>query len=1561
MILLLTCSGVSAGGVAPNGKASRYPASVPGGDAPALAAADPIVVNLTGAVAVFINQSNKLRKIDAQGVISPVLSTDPDVDKIQFDPNGNLFVVFATKQTLQNGNSYLLAKILASDSSIGGIDKDLTALVWNTDTVSPNIQFDAAGNIYYLARSAGGNLLLRKYVNETTITDFINSNITIDHWLVRPDGTVVIGGTTVSPFSPWLRKIAPAGSPVTTIADNANIGWILNFPDNKVYAGFPPSMPFEGVYRLPDNLSQMGNTAYKTPYIGFTKQEFTPEYDALALATGLDPIYCKGLTDTAAVYLKSYAATTANKVIGLTGSGNYRTILYLYPTPQVIPLALLDRITLFRESKGDLIVPGFKDGVPKLVQYNLTTKVETVLVQNIEIFHLDVLSNGLILFDGLDFATNKYVIGQYERPSGAPGPGAQYGYKELASFSSKPGEFSVVNQTTSTLSVAIGSPLHGATVSGAVTITANVTATNTVTKVEFYIDDGLLSTSTTSPYSAGWNTTTAANAQHTIKAKVYDSAAQTAQDVISVVVNNLVATKYTLTIAAGTGGTTDPAPGNQLYDSGKEASVLAISNIGYTFSGWTGDAPSGKENDNPLKITMTANKSLTAAFTIFKIDLSGALVVFVDQNKKLRKINSLGIVTKVINTDPDVDQAQLDPNGKLYVVFSTKQPVGAAPPAGPARSAAVTSFILVKIDPKTNSVTGIDGSLASLVWNVDTVSPNIQFDGAGVLYYLAKKTDGKTALRRYAGESSITDLINDNIRVKHWLVRSDGTVVIAGTTISNGISWLRKVSPAGVVSSIAEGADVGWLLGFPDGRVYAGLPPSAPYEGVYKLGPTLGQIDNTAASTPYIGFISKGFTPAYDVAQLATGVNAAYAKGFTDTAGVYLKGYSRTKTDKIIGLTGWGNYRTVIYYYPTPEIIKLKLVNRISLVKESLGDLFISGSGTAPLTGDLKNKLIWYSLTNKSETDILFQNIEIYHLDVLANGSLIFDGLDFDKNKYVAGMFERAGGSSAGARVQYGYKELAALSGKPGDFLVVEDSTETKPGVIKASPSQLAFGATIGGVKTASQIVRISNTGQGTLNWSASSDSAWLSCTPAGGAGSGIITISVDPTGLPVGGYTGKITVSSADASNSPQTVTVTLTVKNTTGVGGSQPPFGEFSTPVDGTTGVTGAIPVTGWVADDIEVTRVEVKRDIHALDPREAVGPDGLVYIGDAIFVEGARPDIELGYPGYPMNSKAGWGYMLLTNFLPAQGNGIYKLHAYAYDREGYQTYLGTKTITCANASATKPFGTIDTPAQGGDASGSLFVNFGWVLTPLPKTVPKDGSTIQVYVDGTLIGDLKTAPNVYDQYRVDVATAFPGLNNSSGPVGAFYLNTSGYTNGVHTIYWIATDDAGAADGIGSRYFTITNIAGAPAAGAELMTGVELGLEGPVTLDRLMELPVSFEPLEVRTGFDLKAAPSAITPDRFGAIRIVISEVGRVEIDLKSFLGLRRTDARGLTFAGYQVVGKELRKLPIGSNLDEKTGIFTWSPGPGYLGQYQLLFVVKNAAGVVKRIPVTVWIRAKR
>jgi len=354
--------------------------------------------------------------------------------------------------------------------------------------------------------------------------------------------------------------------------------------------------------------------------------------------------------------------------------------------------------------------------------------------------------------------------------------------------------------------------------------------------------------------------------------------------------------------------------------------------------------------------------------------------------------------------------------------------------------------------------------------------------------------------------------------------------------------------------------------------------------------------------------------------------------------------------------------------------------------------------------------------------------------------------------------------------------------------------------VVSLDQSKLYFGATNrGAVVTAPQKVQV--TASPGASWSVSSSKSYIVVSPTSGTGSGSFTVSIQRTTLPSPStQQGTITVTAPAASNSPQTVQVSVKVMNDSSTGS---PFGSFDTPANNTTGISGSVAVTGWALDNIGVQTVQIWRNPIGSEP---TGSNGLIYIGDATFVPGARPDVQSAYSSYPLNNRAGWGYLMLTNGLPNNGsptglgNGTYTLHAIATSIDGKTFELGTKTINCDNGDATIPFGAIDTPGQGETVSGTI-VNFGWALTPQPYSIPTDGSTITVTVDGVTLGH-----PVYNQYRSDIATGFPGYANANGAVGYFSIDTTTLSNGIHTIGWLVYDNNGKGAGIGSRFFWVQN-----------------------------------------------------------------------------------------------------------------------------------------------------------
>jgi hypothetical protein len=73
---------------------------------------------------------------------------------------------------------------------------------------------------------------------------------------------------------------------------------------------------------------------------------------------------------------------------------------------------------------------------------------------------------------------------------------------------------------------------------------------------------------------------------------------------------------------------------------------------------------------------------------------------------------------------------------------------------------------------------------------------------------------------------------------------------------------------------------------------------------------------------------------------------------------------------------------------------------------------------------------------------------------------------------------------------------------------------------------------------------------------------------------------------------------------------------------------------------------------------------------------------------------------------------------------------------------------------------------------------------------------------------------------------------------------------------------------------------------------------------------------------------PAPATANRF----IEIEEVGYLKIPLGAI-------------AGHQLAGGKRVPLPIGSSL--RRGVFYWQPGPGFLGEYDLIFEQRDGRQV--------------
>jgi uncharacterized protein (TIGR03437 family) len=113
----------------------------------------------------------------------------------------------------------------------------------------------------------------------------------------------------------------------------------------------------------------------------------------------------------------------------------------------------------------------------------------------------------------------------------------------------------------------------------------------------------------------------------------------------------------------------------------------------------------------------------------------------------------------------------------------------------------------------------------------------------------------------------------------------------------------------------------------------------------------------------------------------------------------------------------------------------------------------------------------------------------------------------------------------------------------PGSDSIAIMAAVPNPSTIAAAPTSLQFAYTAGGTAPSSQTIQITNSGSGTLAWTATSSASWLSVSPSSGTAPSTLTVSASPGSLSAGTYSGNVQIASTGASNTPLSVAVTLTV----------------------------------------------------------------------------------------------------------------------------------------------------------------------------------------------------------------------------------------------------------------------------------------------------------------------------------------------------------------------------------------------------------------------------------
>ncbi len=191
---------------------------------------------------------------------------------------------------------------------------------------------------------------------------------------------------------------------------------------------------------------------------------------------------------------------------------------------------------------------------------------------------------------------------------------------------------------------------------------------------------------------------------------------------------------------------------------------------------------------------------------------------------------------------------------------------------------------------------------------------------------------------------------------------------------------------------------------------------------------------------------------------------------------------------------------------------------------------------------------------------------------------------------------------------------------------------ETMQHLPLVSPGSLFFSMVEGGALPPSQEIKVGFIYGGTVPWSATSDSDWLSAAPNTGEGEGQMSVSLVAAALPPPGtYTGKIAIKADEANSEPLVMNCLLSIKRA-----SSAPYGAFDTPTGTSSGPGGDIAVVVVSPRNPRLRKTdqgldpaageEVRRSHGLIDelPFPPARPPERAKPAEAMFFPPARPSI-------------------------------------------------------------------------------------------------------------------------------------------------------------------------------------------------------------------------------------------------------------------------------------------------------------------------------------------------
>ncbi|MDB4153108.1 DUF5011 domain-containing protein, partial [Flavobacteriaceae bacterium] len=394
---------------------------------------------------------------------------------------------------------------------------------------------------------------------------------------------------------------------------------------------------------------------------------------------------------------------------------------------------------------------------------------------------------------------------------------------------------------------------------------------------------------------------------------------------------------FTLAVTASEGGSVDISGGT--YNENSNVTVTAAPAEGYAFSGWSGDA-SG--STNPLSVSMTGDKNITASFIRLQYSLSVNII-------------GSGTVSQVL-VESSEKNTDYDP---FSTVRLTALPVSNWIFYGWSGSTTETTNEVDIVMEETKSVTATFEEKLSQIIGVDDV-----FFGNGK--WKIRKPKGSSGSGNTVDESSKQMLAN--CALSEIIFRTDGSfTIISETTTTTGqftvdsnttISLTQAQSPFGTITNLVLTNNfISFSIQLIDG---CSEEANGEKDDTYvesedtNIPPVISLV---GSSTIYLGvgdnFTDPGATASDNIdGDLTSSITSS---GTVDTAteGTYTIYYNVSDADGNIASVS----RTIIVSLDLPPTITLTGSSTITLL---VGDTYIEDGcvATDEIDGDLTSSII---------------------------------------------------------------------------------------------------------------------------------------------------------------------------------------------------------------------------------------------------------------------------------------------------------------------------------------------------------------------------------------------------------------------------------------------------------------------------------------------------------------------------------------------------------------------------------------------------------------------------